>query len=221
MFDCLFCSQCIQEGWTEKIKAQNKEGCRVSGQIHINKVIGNFHLSPGRSFSRNNVHTHDVVHYLKDSQDQQHDFGHIIHAFSFGAEDEFDDHGAVGKHRLFGSMAESGPLKTKLDIKEPLANYRGRKQSASTMYQYFTKVVATEYRPLKGKPMSTFQYSATDYVRDLSPASNFIQGKATGDTAATHSPQQVQHGFQGLPGVFFVSMQRQELWNTGWVGSRH
>ena len=30
--------QCSREGWSEKIKNQNKEGCRVFGYLEVNKV---------------------------------------------------------------------------------------------------------------------------------------------------------------------------------------
>ncbi|CAO1613761.1 unnamed protein product [Parajaminaea phylloscopi] len=191
--------QCVQEGWTDKLKAQNKEGCRITGKIHVNKVVGNFHLSPGRSFSRNNVHTHDIVPYLKGSGEEHHDFGHIIHQFSFGSEDEFS--GMPSTH--FGKT-----VKQRLDILDPLKGLKADTSRSEYMFQYFTKVVATEYRTLKGHKLSTFQYSATSYERDLSPQTLFaeqggIAKKAPSDVASTHQPHQVQHGFAGIPGVFF------------------
>lgn len=45
----------------------------------MNKVIGNFHLSPGRSFQANAMHVHDLVPYLQDGN--KHDFGHIINRY--------------------------------------------------------------------------------------------------------------------------------------------
>lgn len=56
--------QCVSEGWSQKIKEQNTEGCNVAGMLHVNKVVGNFHLSPGRAFQNNNMHVHDLVPYL-------------------------------------------------------------------------------------------------------------------------------------------------------------
>lgn len=32
-------AQCTKEGWTDKIKEQNTEGCRISGTVKVNKVI--------------------------------------------------------------------------------------------------------------------------------------------------------------------------------------
>lgn len=30
--------QCVEEGWMEKMKEQNTEGCRLSGRVRVNKV---------------------------------------------------------------------------------------------------------------------------------------------------------------------------------------
>lgn len=177
------------------MQAQNKEGCRVTGKIHVNKVVGNFHLSPGRSFSRNNVHTHDIVPYLKGTGQEHHDFGHIIHSFSFGAEDEFT--GTPSTH--LGKTA-----KQRLSISDPLTGLKADTTRSEYMFQYFTKAVATEYHTLSGETLTTFQYSASSYERDLAPKPIPSAKTATGvDMAGTHSPHQVQHGFMGIPGVFF------------------
>lgn len=201
---------CIQEGWTEKIQAQNKEGCRITGKVHVNKVVGNFHLSPGRSFSRNNVHTHDILPYLKGTGEEHHDFSHTIHEFSFGAEDEYS---LLSQSDSAKPMGKS--VKQKLDIIDPLRGLKAQTKQSEYMYQYFTKVVATEYRTLAGSRSSTFQYSATTYERDLSPAALFglpgsggEKNKVHGDSGSTHQPHQVQHGYAGIPGVFFVSDSR-------------
>lgn len=37
--------QCRDEGWTDKMKEQSMEGCRMSGRVRVNKVsrIASFH----------------------------------------------------------------------------------------------------------------------------------------------------------------------------------
>jgi hypothetical protein len=64
--------KCVSEHWSEKIKEQATEGCNVAGMIHVNKVVGNFHLSPGRAFQRNNMHVHDLVPYLAGQGKEHH-----------------------------------------------------------------------------------------------------------------------------------------------------
>ena len=48
--------QCIDEGFTDKLDQQTKEGCKVRGFIEVNKVGGNMHFAPGKSFQQHNVH---------------------------------------------------------------------------------------------------------------------------------------------------------------------
>ena len=41
--------------------SQSHEGCNLAGSFEVNKVSGNFHIAPGRSFAKNNMHVHDTV----------------------------------------------------------------------------------------------------------------------------------------------------------------
>lgn len=50
-------TQCVSEGWTDKIKEQVNEGCNVKGYIEVSKVAGNIHLAPGKSFQQHSVHS--------------------------------------------------------------------------------------------------------------------------------------------------------------------
>ncbi|KIJ17768.1 hypothetical protein PAXINDRAFT_130130 [Paxillus involutus ATCC 200175] len=61
------------------------------------------------------------------------------------------------------------------------------------MFQYFLKVVSTQFRTLDGKSINTHQYSVTHFERDLTkgPAGENNQGVYT------------QHGDSGAPGAFF------------------
>jgi endoplasmic reticulum-Golgi intermediate compartment protein 3 len=47
--------------YKENLVSQSHEGCNLAGFIQVNKVTGNFHIAPGRSFNINGVHAHDVV----------------------------------------------------------------------------------------------------------------------------------------------------------------
>lgn len=48
--------QCVDEGFTDKLNEQTKEGCKAKGYIEVNKVGGNIHFAPGKSFQQHNVH---------------------------------------------------------------------------------------------------------------------------------------------------------------------
>jgi endoplasmic reticulum-Golgi intermediate compartment protein 3 len=82
----------VQEGWTSKIQEQSNEGCNIAGGVRVNKVVGNFHFSPGRSFQTHVHHVHALVPYLKDQN--HHNFGHTIHHFAFEGDDEYSAHKA-------------------------------------------------------------------------------------------------------------------------------
>ena len=48
--------QCTREGWKDKLKTQQNEGCLVTGHLEVSKVAGNFHFAPGKSFQQHHVH---------------------------------------------------------------------------------------------------------------------------------------------------------------------
>ena len=47
--------------YKENLLSQSQEGCNLAGFIKVNKVSGNFHIAPGRSFAMNGMHIHDTV----------------------------------------------------------------------------------------------------------------------------------------------------------------
>jgi hypothetical protein len=175
--------QCKEEGWADKLREQSNEGCNISGRIRVNKVIGNIHFSPGRSFQTNSRNIYELVPYLRDDGNR-HDFSHDIHHFGFEGDDEYD------MYKAHTSRA----MKERLGIhKEPLVGEVARTTKAQYMFQYFLKVVSTQFRTLEDSIVNTHQYSVTHFERDLSEGSQ-------GD-----SPEgvHIQHGVSGIPGAFF------------------
>ena len=49
------------DSYKEVLLSQSHEGCNLAGSIQVNKVSGNFHVAPGRSFAMNGMHVHDTV----------------------------------------------------------------------------------------------------------------------------------------------------------------
>jgi hypothetical protein len=45
-------TQCAHDGYLEGVAAQEGEGCRMWGQLHVNKVAGNFHFAAGKSYQQ-------------------------------------------------------------------------------------------------------------------------------------------------------------------------
>ena len=73
--------QCKLEGITDKQKEQMHEGCNIHGKLSINKVAGNIHFAPGKSFQQGSAHIHDLHEYMKS---KDYDWTHTIHTLGFG-----------------------------------------------------------------------------------------------------------------------------------------
>ncbi|KAG0378767.1 hypothetical protein BGX24_002861 [Mortierella sp. AD032] len=149
--------QCVREGYMDKMKEQANQGCRMHGQLTVNKVAGNFHIAPGRSFQNGNMHVHDIAPYLEHGLD----FSHHI------------------KHLSFGEKVPN--------VHNPLDDQRVDGAEGLHMFQYYVKVVGTQYYYLNRAPVSTNQYSVTQFNRNLH------QKNALGQVLQPN----------GLPGVFF------------------
>lgn len=50
-----------REGFVQKIKDEEGEGCNIHGSLEVNKVAGNFHFALGKSFHQSNVHLHELL----------------------------------------------------------------------------------------------------------------------------------------------------------------
>eukprot|EP00055_Hartaetosiga_balthica_P018797 m.135386 g.135386 ORF g.135386 m.135386 type:complete len:396 (+) comp9962_c0_seq1:82-1269(+) len=134
-------AQCDREGWTEKIKTESKEGCHLFGSLQVNKVAGNFHIAPGKSFQQNNFHVHDLQSFGKENIGK-FNMTHTINRLSFGME-------------VPGSV-------------EPLAGHHEASDiQSTTMFQYFVKIVPTRYRQSSGNEISTNQYSVTMHQKQI------------------------------------------------------
>ncbi|XP_046547379.1 endoplasmic reticulum-Golgi intermediate compartment protein 3-like [Haliotis rubra] len=129
--------QCKREGWSEKMSAQKNEGCRVFGYLEVNKVAGNFHFAPGKSFQQHHVHVHD----LQAFGGQKFNISHQINHLSFG----IDYPGIINP----------------LDATYEAAN------EEQMMFQYFVKVVPTTYTQINGKTLHTNQFSVTKHSKTV------------------------------------------------------
>jgi len=140
--------QCEREHYGEHLAAQREEGCNVAGHLNVNKVIGNFHIAPGKSFSTAQMHVHDLQQYF--TSPKEHTFTHYIHQLSFGPE-----------------LPDTVPFQS-----NPLDGTRHSTTDRNFNFMYFIKVVSTSYLPLGVEPgqegaIETHQYSATSHKRSL------------------------------------------------------
>eukprot|EP01135_Chromosphaera_perkinsii_P009930 Nk52_evm23s1967 gene=Nk52_evmTU23s1967 len=144
--------QCNDEGFSTESLLNLNEGCNVFGEVQVNKVTGNFHIAPGKSFSVNSAHVHSMSMF----KGKKFDTSHSIRKLSFGT-------GFPGKVN-------------------PLDGREEKSSAPGEMFQYFVKVVPTQFIFLSGEAKDSNQYSATLHHRVVS---NMV-------------------GSQGLPGVFFM-----------------
>lgn len=195
--------QCEKEHYAERLEEQRSEGCRIEGGLRVNKVVGNFHIAPGRSFSDGNMHVHDLKNYWDTPV--QHSFTHMIHSLSFGPQLPTDLTKKLSNGNLPWTNHHLNPLdNTKQETDDPNFNY-----------MYFIKIVPTSYLPLGWEKkwagykedhsaglgafgqnsdgsVETHQYSVTSHKRSL----------AGGNDAAEGHKERL-HSKGGIPGVFF------------------
>ena len=134
-------TQCTEEFDTAEMLNTHREGCRFTGHIDVNRVAGNFHIAPGKSFnSIHGQHVHDLSPFAGL---ERYDFSHKIHKISFG--EEFP---GVVNPLGHVSRAQDG-------------------QHQAGVYQYRLSVVPSRYRyiGLNARTVESNDYSVTDHYR--------------------------------------------------------
>lgn len=145
-------SQCANDHYLEELKAQRGEGCRVWGHLQINKVAGNIHLAPGKSYQAGAMHVHDTSPFVGEA----FDFSHQVHQLAFGEE-------YPGMHNPLDGVAAAAPRD---DAGVPLPG----------QHQYFLKVVPTVFRTAAGANIHTNQFSVTEHFRRAPARSQELAG---------------------------------------------
>ncbi|KAG6475408.1 hypothetical protein ZIOFF_064628 [Zingiber officinale] len=136
--------QCKREGFIERVKEENGEGCNIDGFVEVSKVAGNFHFAPGKSF-------HGSFSFLQDLlgiQTDNYNISHKINKLSFGK--EFP--GVINPLDGFNGFNKS--------------SVKWTHTTTSGMYQYFIKVVPTIYTDIRGCKIYSNQFSVTEHFRD-------------------------------------------------------
>lgn len=127
--------QCKREGFLQKIKDEEGEGCNIYGFLDVNKVAGNFHFAPGKSFQQSNVHVHDLLAFQKDSFNLTHKINRLAYGDFFPG------------------------------VINPLDRVEWTQHTPNAMYQYFLKVVPTVFTDINGHTIQSNQFSVTEHVR--------------------------------------------------------
>ena len=118
---------------------QQGEGCRFHGTLLVKKVPGNLHITA-------QAPSHNMM------APQEHNVSHIFHHLYFG------DDSAL----LSISTAVTSPLSNTARMAEPVhsVNAYGQSVTALPSYEYYLKLVPTQYESATGRIHSGYQYIA-------------------------------------------------------------
>eukprot|EP00258_Populus_trichocarpa_P033210 XP_024449229.1 endoplasmic reticulum-Golgi intermediate compartment protein 3 isoform X1 [Populus trichocarpa] len=125
--------QCIREGFVQMIKDEEGEGCNINGSLEVNRVAGNFHFVPGKSFHQSNFQLLDLL----DMQKESYNISHRINRLAFG--DYFPG------------------------VVNPLDGIQLMHETQNGVQQFFIKVVPTIYTDIRGRTVHSNQYSVTEH----------------------------------------------------------
>uniref|UniRef100_A0A8R7U7W9 Endoplasmic reticulum-Golgi intermediate compartment protein 3 n=1 Tax=Triticum urartu TaxID=4572 RepID=A0A8R7U7W9_TRIUA len=140
--------QCKREGFVQRLKDEQGEGCNIHGFVDVNKVAGNFHFAPGKSLD----HAFNFLQDMLNFQPENYNISHKINKLSFGKE--------------FPGVIN--PLDGVEWKQEQTTGLTG-------MYQYFVKVVPTIYTDIRGRKIHSNQVNIMVFfnVYFLLPSQSF------------------------------------------------
>ena len=163
-----------QKYLTQELLNKNAPGCSISGTFKLRKVAGNFHIALGKNLMASQkgvTHTSNTPKYQFSFKDIAHfNTSHIIHHLDFGRLDD-----------VVGNKKKSALSNSNNQVNDgiyPLDNTTKMlpNNAKTAQYQYFIKVVATEYEPLYGKKKYSNQFSFTEHVRLVTQANGIFMG---------------------------------------------
>ncbi|CAN4110585.1 unnamed protein product [Withania somnifera] len=119
--------QCKREGFVQKVKDEEGEGCNIHGSLEVNKVAGNFHFAAGKSFHQSSFQLFELIALQSDT----YNISHKVNKLAFG---------------------DSIP-----GVVNPLDGVQWTQEAQTGMYQYFLKVVPTLYKGVRGRTIDSNQ----------------------------------------------------------------
>lgn len=141
-FDSAGVEQCKGENSATNSESEEralKEGCQIYGYLEVNRVGGSFHVAPGKSFSINHIHVHDVQPFSSSDFNLTHRIRHL----SFGQPLDLMD-------------------------RNPLDGVVGVAEKGSMMFQYYLKIVPTTYERKDKSTFASNQFSVTRHQKTIS-----------------------------------------------------
>jgi hypothetical protein len=145
-FDAGTVAQCKEEGITGDAASSDQFGCNAYGFVLVPAVAGQLHFAPSAGLGS----LHDRIFDLSSWTQSKWNSSHTVNKLSFGPFFE----GRIN----------------------PLDGVSRTSVSQGTIWQYFVKVVPTEFRALSGMIVNSHQYSVTDHSRVLTSKSRTLPG---------------------------------------------
>ncbi|KAL9646713.1 hypothetical protein ABK040_001136 [Willaertia magna] len=129
--------------------ARDYPGCNMYGTLEVQKVNGNFHFAPGRSFSQERDTYVHHIHEFNPILVGRFNSTHIVHALSFGL-------------RI---PPVTYPLDDTIGV-IPKIEENDLSPPKTALFKYFIKVVPTTYKPYSifSRNVYTYQFSYTKHV---------------------------------------------------------
>ncbi|GAA0145598.1 hypothetical protein LIER_36149 [Lithospermum erythrorhizon] len=127
--------QCKREGFIQKVKDEEGEGCNIHGSLEVNRVAGNFYFAIGKSIHQSSFNLQDLL----DLQSQRYNISHKINNVAFG---------------------DYVP-----GVVNPLDGVSWMQGRPHGMYEYFIKVVPTIYTDIRGHTIDSNQFSVTEHYK--------------------------------------------------------
>jgi len=190
---------------SKKYREGADEGCNVHGIVALSSGGGNLHLAPGQDFAANSaITTGNDIFRMMLQQFQLWNVSHTVNKIRFGPDYPSSVYQLDGKERVIQDI--SAMYQYYFQVRDAVCY--GVKWIFSTFLRTFltfdclisSQIVPTLYRFRNGTTIQTFQYSATEHLRTLTPGSS-----------------------RGLPGVFFfyelspLHVEISEGYRKGWI----
>ena len=169
--------QCVASGQTQDsliAGLERGDGCQMHGYLEVNKVAGNVHFAPGKSFQHAHMHIHDLAAFPAN----KFNVSHVIDSISFGSPYPGLINPLDQSERILGPDDGGG------------------------MYMYYIKVVPTTYDSLGGTTLSTNQFSVTEHFRSVTRDGQGLPGvfffyELRSDTCTLRAPRMLRVEWSG------------------------
>ncbi|CAN7050476.1 unnamed protein product [Brassica rapa subsp. trilocularis] len=156
--------QCKREGYVQKVKDEEGEGCNLHGFLEVNKVAGNFHFVPGQSFHQSGFQFGDLIFFQQGNYNISHKVNRLAFGDFFpGVVNPLDGYKLLSLPTHYTGLLSSYHLKYSLGS----LSVQWNQEKQNGVYQYFVKVVPSIYTDVHGHTIQSNQFSVTEHFQKM------------------------------------------------------